>query len=258
MKKLTVQGCFSGSMAWAILFLMIACMSCSKTNPEPTPVVQPPPVVSAPSGVIQSFVITDSLIPFDGGSTLKWLVNGTNNQTVVTFNGVIVGVYGVLDTGPLKKNTVYTLALNNGKQASLTAKVADSVTTFLWGGGKRWRQTRLQIAFVPKDSVKSITVDTPMKEQIADQRIYFNLDGTSKILQSTSSRYPPPPDGGKFIIGTVLTNNNSLVLYTYTWQGIVYTITYGSLDGTEFTVSYVGSITTGGQKYSLANTYKLE
>jgi hypothetical protein len=246
MKQRTIQGYTTGNIAGIVLLLYMAiCTGCSKSDDQPTPVVQPPVVVSPPSGVIQTFVITDSLVPFNTGSTVKWLVNGTNNQTVVTFNGVIVGITGVLDTGPLKKTSVFTLAINNGKQASITLKVADSVTSILWGGGKFWKQTRSQVFIIPPGKTSYELVDTPVAAQIADQRIFFNFDGSSKIIQATSSRYVSPGDVGKFVVNNAQT--------TITWQGILFTIY--SIDVDDLVLSF-DALQANGTRIHTYYTYR--
>lgn len=230
-----------------LLLLLVACgWSCTKQTETITPPVQPPVVVSPPTGVIESFVLTDSLVPFYTGSTAKWLVSGTNTNTVITFNGVIVGNYGVLDTGPLKQNTVFTLAVNNGKKASVTLYVADSITTLLWNKGKRLRQTKLELYVVPAGKTDPVWVDTPMTVRIADQRIYFNLDGTSKSIQSTANANVAQGDAGKFVITAMQT--------AFIWQGTTYIL--GTLNDTVLVTVYDTVI--GGNKVHARNTYAYE
>lgn len=212
-----------------LLFIILgSCMSCTKQPDGYTPPVQPPSAVNPPTGEIQTFLLTDSLIAFNTGSTAKWLVTGTNLNSVITFNGVKVGNYGVLETGPLKQTSTFTLAINNGKQASVTLKVADSVTTLLWGKGRRLKQTKLEMYIVPAGKTDPVWVDTPMTARVADQRIYFSLNGSSKIIQSVSSSNVSYPDAGMFVVNATQT--------AFTWQGMVFII--GTLDNNQLVVTY--------------------
>jgi hypothetical protein len=204
--------------------------------------------VSPPSGVIQYFTLLDSLVPFNTGSTVKWLVSGNNAQTVITFNGVIVGINGVLDTGPLKKTTTFTLAINNGKQASVSLKVADSVTTLLWSGGKAWAQVRSEVKIVPAGQAQYAWVDTTksIDSSILDQRIYFNYTGDSKIIQSTPSKYVAPGDVGKFVVNVAQTQ--------FTWRGVLFTIM--TLDDKNLVVLF-DALQPNGTRVSTRYTYKI-
>ncbi len=230
------------------IFLLLGMLwSCTKSSDNYTPVVQPPATVNPPTGVIESFTLTDTLIPFYTGSTAKWLVTATNLNSVITFNGVVVGNYGVLDTGPLKQTTVFTLAVNNGKKASVTLKVADSVTTLLWNKGKRLRQTKYELFLVPTGQIDPVWIDNPIMARVADQRIYFNLDGTSRIYQSTASTYVAPPDAGRFVISA---SQNA-----FTWLGATYTI--GSLDNNVLITTY-DELMANGTIVRARNTYAYE
>ena len=230
-----------------IFLLLVMLWSCTKSPDNYTPVVQPPTTVNPPTGVIESFILTDTLVPFNTGSTAKWLVTGTNLNSVITFNGVVVGNYGVLDTGPLKQNTVFTLAVNNGKKASVSLTVADSITTLMWNKGKRLRQTKYELFLVPAGQTDPVWIDTPMMARIIDQRIYFNLDGTSRIYQSSASTYVSPPDAGRFIISASQT--------AFTWLGTSYTI--GSLDANTLLITYDQTLS-GGRTVRSRNTYAYE
>lgn len=222
-------------------------LSCTKSPDNFTPPVQPPVTVSPPTGVIESFTLTDSLVAFNTGSIAKWLVTSTNLNSVITFNGVIVGNYGVLDTGPLKQTTVFTLAVNNGAKASVTLSVADSVTTLLWNKGKRLRQTKYELYLVPAGQTDPVWIDTPMIARVADQRIYFNLNSTSRIYQSTASTYVSPPDAGRFVISASQT--------AFTWLGTSYTIV--SLDNTGLITTY-NLVLSSGRTVPARNTYAYE
>jgi hypothetical protein len=244
MKKSHTQGFVTASMAFTVLLFLCGC---SKAT-DPTPIVDPPVVVSPPSGVIQYFTLIDTLVPFNTGSTVKWLVNGTNNQTVVTFNGVIVSFNGVLDTGPLKQNTVFTLAINNGQQSSITLKVSDSITTLLWSNGKAWALVRSEVYIVPANQAQYTWVDTTksIDSSILDQRIYFNYNGGSTIIQSTPSKYVSPGDAGKFVVNSSQTQ--------FTWQGILFTIT--TLDDKNLVVLF-DALQPNGTRVRTRYTYKI-
>ena len=239
---------YSRTSAIALLFFFISGMwSCSKSTDNFTPAVQPPNTVNPPTGVIESFTLTDTLVAFNTGSIAKWLVTGTNLNSVITFNGVIVGNYGVLDTGPLKQNTTFTLAVNNGKKALASLKVADSITTLLWNKGKRLRQTKFEISLVPQGQTDPVWVDTPMTARVIDQRIYFSLDGTSRIYQSNANANVSPPDAGRFIV--------NVMQGTFTWLGNTYLI--GSLDNNELKINYDIALS-NGKKVHARNTYAYE
>lgn len=232
-----------------LLLIVSGCgMGCTKQPDGYTPDVQPPITVSPPTGEIQTFLLTDSLVAFNTGTTAKWLVTGTNLNSVITFNGVKVGNYGVLDTGPLKQTSTFTLAVNNGKKASLILKVADSVTTILWGKGRRLKQTKLEMFIVPAGKTDPVWVDTPMTARVADRRIYFNLDGSSNIIQSVSSRNVPPyPDAGPFVVNASQT--------AFTWQSIVFNI--DTLNNNKLVVTY-DAHQANGTTVRTRNTYLFE
>ena len=218
--------------------IMVTVMSCSKDPGENIiPPVVPPPVVSPPSGVIDTFYLTDSVVPYNTmGSTIKWLVTGTNTQTIVTLNGVKITFYGALDTGPLKQTTTFTLAINNGKQASRTVRVADSITTNLWNNGKRLRIIMRELSiWNPNNSLYEF-VDTTrsLDPYTLDQRIYFSYFGNSKLYQKTANIFVALNDGGRFVvhIGTNAMTDPS----TFRWQGILYTIV--TLDDNFLVVTY--------------------
>jgi hypothetical protein len=234
----------------SVLLIMTTCMSCSKTSENVTdPVVEDPrPPAAPPSGEIENFIITDTLVPFNViGSTIKWLVIGTNSLTMVTLNGIKVAVNGVLDTGPLKQTTTYTLAVNNGRRASATLKVADSITTLLWNRGKRLKQTRAEVYIVPAGLLYAQWVDTTITPRTADQRILFNYDGTSRLIQVTSSQYPTPNEPGRFVV--------NVANLSFTWQGKTYII--GDLDNTKLVVTF-DEIQPNGAKLHTRNTYLFE
>jgi hypothetical protein len=199
-----------------LLIIMVVCTSCSKSGDDPVdplPITSPPPA-TPPSGVISNFEITDSLMPFyTAGSFLKWWVSGTNAQTVVSINGVKVAFNGILDTGPLKQTTTFTLSVNNGKQASVICYVADSVTTLLWNKGKRLKMIKKEFGSYPIGSPTIGYKDSSMTDTEKDERIYFHYSSTSKILLvSNNVQYTGP----KFTISRDYKN--------LSWRGILYDI----------------------------------
>ncbi|MES2371891.1 MAG: hypothetical protein V4557_04880 [Bacteroidota bacterium] len=214
-KKSSSVYTFFRMISTMVLIIAVTCTSCSKDNPvDPIPTPGPPPT-SPPTGVISSFVITDSLMPFyTGGSMLKWLVTGTNGQTVVTINGVKVLFNGILDTGPLKQTTTFTLLVNNGKQASVVLHVADSVTTLLWNKDKRLKMIKKEFGYYPIGSADITYRDSTMTASEIDQRIYFHYSNTSKILLASNNvQYNGP-------VFTISRDYKNL-----SWGGRVYEIT---------------------------------
>ncbi len=242
-----------------VLMIMVIAMSCTKDPGENTTPYIPPPVVSPPSGMIDTFYLTDSVVPFNTfGSTMKWLVTGTNTQTIVTLNGVKIAFYGALDTGPLKQTTTFTLAINNGKQAARTLRVADSVTTNLWNNGKRLKIIMREVSiwnpnsnlYEFRDTTSSIDAYT------LDQRIYFSYFGTSKLYQKTANTFVALNDGGRFVVLAVInptttTTNPS----AFTWQGILYTIV--TLDSNFLVVTY-DAAQPNGPNLKTRDTYLFE
>lgn len=205
-----------------MLIIVVMCTSCSK-EPTPEPIPIPPiPTTPPPTGVISSFVITDSTMPFHtAGSILKWLVTGTNAQTVVKINGVIVLFNGILDVGPLKQTTTFTLEVNNGQKAAVVCYVADSLSTLLWNKGKRLKLTKKDYGYYPNP----VFQDSSVLDSEANERIYFNYDKTSKILLvSSNSQY----NGPKFTV--------SSDLKSFSWRGLFYDV--GLLDANILTVFF--------------------
>jgi hypothetical protein len=199
--------------------LLFVLSGCSKTV-TPDPIVLPPTTTppSAPSGVIQSFTIADTLVPFNKGSYVSWLVTGTNTLTIVTYQGIKVANYGSLDTGPLKQNTTFTLSVNSGAKATVSIKVADSVSTALWNEGKGLILTKTEYyGMLPTDTTTS-WIDQAIDKQVADQYIHFNYNGSSNIVQLTGSQYPSPGDTGPFVVVNRQTQ--------FIWRQVLYTIKY--------------------------------
>lgn len=231
---------------YLILLLVVCVAGCSKTTETVTTVPDPPPINTSPSGEIQTFVITDSLVPYNTGSTAKWLVTGTNSYSIVTFNGVKVATYGILDTGPLKQDTKFTLAVNNGKQSSIIVRVGDSVSTYLWNEGRGMRLVKLEAFVVPSGRTDPEWVDSTsaITERQADQRLFFTLFGESKILQSKTN-FVSPGDAGRYVVNAMQNG--------FTWQGITYTIT--TINGQVLVVTY-SALQPNNTYILMRNTYK--
>jgi hypothetical protein len=212
-----------------MLCIMVIVTGCAKSV-DPDPITStPPPVISGPSGEIQTFTLADTLVPFGNNTLVKWLVTGTNNLTVVTFNGVKVSAYGDLDTGPQKQTTTFTLAVNNGKKATVTLKVTDSITTLMWGNGRRLKKIKKEVFIAHLGQALQQWVDTTgsITPQVLDQRINFRLNGTSVIIQ-TSSIFVSDLDAGTFVVNPSQTG--------FSWRGIVYT--FVSIDIKGMVVTY--------------------
>ena len=217
---MTISRSFWGStsvkLSFALSFLVLA--GCSKTVP-PDPVLPPTSTTpSTPSGIIQSFTIADTLVPFNTGSYVKWLVTGTNTLTVVTFNGVKVASYGALDTGPLTQKTSFTLAVNSGAKATVSIKVADSVSTYLWNDGKALKLTKTEYFGSTPEDTTVMWRDSAIDKRIADQLVYFTYTGGSSIVQQTGSMYPSPGNTGPFVVVNQSTQ--------FIWRQVLYTINY--------------------------------
>ncbi len=215
-------------LLWLLLVLLLG--ACTKPAQDTPVIVMPPATTSPPSGVITTFFTTDTFVAFNTGTVAKWLVEGTNNQTVVTINGVKVPFYGSWDTGPLRTTTVFTLAINNGVQSKVTVKVSDSISGSLWNGGKRLKITRSEASVVDTSSTGTGMkwVDTTISPQVADQRILFGFDGSSSIIQATPSMYVAPGNVGNYIVNTSQTG--------FTWRNIDFTIV--TLDTKTLVVTY--------------------
>lgn len=233
-----------------MLVMVIFCTSCSKEE-DPAPIPIPtPPVVSPPSGIIESFTITETLKPYNTpGAILKWLVTGTNNQTLVTINGVKVAEYGIQDVGPLKLTTKFMLEVNSGKRDSVILKVADSVTTLLWNKGKRLKLVKRERYIYPTGSaIPKWVLDTPYSPAVLDERIYFHYSNTSEIYQLSANRFVALADGGKFTVS----NNQQF----FSWRGILYTILL--LDINFLVVEFDETQSNGTTKVRTMHTYQYE
>ncbi len=175
---------------------------------------------------------------------LKWLVTGTNAQTVVTINGVKVLFNGILDTGPLKQTTTFTLSINNGKQASVVCYVADSVTTLLWNKGKRLKLIKKEYGYYPAGSPDLQYRDTTITDSEADERIYFNYDNTSRIyLVKAGFSY----DGGRLAV--------SRGQKSFSWQSRMFDIEQLDIN---FLKVLFDEVQSNGTTLKLRHTYQFE
>jgi hypothetical protein len=228
----------------AIAFsMMVSVMSCTKSDPDIPVPPYVPPVLSQPTGTIDSFTLSDSLVPYgyNMGVTMKWSVIGTNSQTSIDINGVKFGFYGSIEVGPLKQTTLYILSVNNGKKDTVILKVADSVTTNMWNGSdaKRLRIIKRQVYrwvdTLPKSDY--FWVDTTIDAHTLDQRIYFSYRGTSRIYQKTANQYVALSDEGKFVVNLLNINPTGTQQFnSFRWQGNTFVIE--KLDANFMTISY--------------------
>lgn len=216
-------------LRWVLPLFLLAIVSCSKTV-DPTPVVPPPtPTPQTPSGVIDYFRMQDTLIGFNRTSNMSWLVSGTNSLTKVSIGGVYVGNAGAISTGVMKKDTVFTLSVNNGMEAKLKLRVADSILTLLWNDGKiavREKTETLDTANIWRDTV----IATPVsgKDQIA-----FLLTGKTVVTNNTGSY-----DAGRVLItpgdNTVMPAIPTILI----WRNTNYTLL--SIDAQRFILTRRG------------------
>jgi hypothetical protein len=196
----------------AACLFMVACIACSKAEDIPIPIPPPTPAPTPPSGVIQSFTVDDTLVAYNGSTSYKWLVTGTNSLTVVTLDGTPVKPYGVFGTGALHATTTYTLEINNGKKATVTITVADTLTSLLYNTGKRLKQTKYELLMGTR------WADTTMSQTMIDSRTYFNIDNTSKII--LVGPQPFVYNSGKFTVVQGVSTS------AFTWQGSIYTVDF--------------------------------
>lgn len=236
---------FIRALRYVVLFTMLACLACSKPDdPQPTPPTPPNPPVNIPTGVIEYFLVDTNLVGFNRATFAKWLVSGGNTLTRVTLSGDLVGLYGPRSTGLLKKDTVFTLAINNGVQATQKITVADSITTMLWNDGKYAQRTKSQV--YSGTGYKDTAVTLSM------ERIFFNLNKNTTVINIGS---PSPPDGGPFTVTQGRQANGPSMPYippTLTWRNTTFTII--SLDTQLLVVTYQAPDSTGTMR-SWKDTY---
>jgi hypothetical protein len=237
-------------VSWLVLIIVVAIVGCSKTDEVPSTIVIPPTPVITPSGEIQYFTINDTLVPFKSRSIVKWLVVGTNSQTIVTYNGAKVLFKGDIDTEPIKKATTYTLEVNSGKKATVSIKAADSLATHMWNSGKRLKIKKKEVYIIPLLGITDAKwVDTTkiVTDQVKDQRIYFHFTESAKIIQLTPQLYPPAPASSRFYPNSAQN--------TFFWQGTTFTVDY--LDDTMMVVLY-DELQPNGKKLLTRITYLFE
>ena len=229
-----------------VILSLIVINGCSKPDdPVPAPPPPPPPTPISPTGIIKEFILQDTIVPFNKGTIAKWSITESNNKTIVTFNDVKVTLYGVLETGRLKRATTFTLSVNSGAKQSKTVQVYDSITTYMWNEGRRWKQVNFEtlektIALPDSQWVAHMT------DTIANERTSFFLNGDSKI-QQLKTDYGTPGPSGKFVV--YLETNK------FSWKGILYSIVI--LDKTDFKITHE-IIQSNGAKLRHRNTYTFE
>jgi hypothetical protein len=241
--------------AFACAFgLAVALIGCTKPVEEPAIVVDTtrPPVL-LPSGNIKEFVALDTLIGFLKQSAYRWNVTETNTNTKVFVEGVQVANYGSAQTGALRNTTTFLLTVNNGKRATTTVYVADSLTTMFWNEGKRWRVLD-SLTFETQTVGNGPPVTdyfSHFTDKLANERVSFNLDGSSKEV-NISPNYPQPKASGKFVTNYDPTQ----VIYkaTLSWKGRLYKI--DTLTDTKLSMSYE-SVNSGVTVYNRIR-YKAE
>lgn len=220
---------------WVVpLLLLLFVVSCSKPDPvTPNPPPVNPPSPATPSGVIEYFRIKDTAIGFARTSVLTWLVSGTNTLTKVSIDGVYYSNSGGISTGILKKDSTFTLSVNNGAQAKVFIHVADSLITLFWNDGKYLMKEKSQVQDTTQASKWR---DTTMVGNTGKEMVFFGLDSTSKVT------IPPmaTSDAGMIIITPGKPGNPSTgvppTLTTFTWRGINYTLQ--SIDADNMIVTY--------------------
>jgi hypothetical protein len=216
---------------WAFfLAAILGCymMSCTKADKDFTPRVDTPagpPVI--PTGIITQFLVMDSLIGYGYQTIVKWTVMEGNIRTVVTLNGVKVGLNGGMQSGHLTTKTNFILAVNNGLTATKVVDVADPLTTYLWNDGKRWMPVNFFTynrnlktkGYFGQDSTYEgwESVYHLDSAKYSHERASFYLDGNTQEEQLSSS-YPRPNPSGKII---VLSNTGKLAFH---WKGRTYNI----------------------------------
>jgi hypothetical protein len=224
------------STAFACAFgLAVAMVGCTKPVDEPVIVVDTirPPILQ-PSGLIKEFIALDTLIAFLKGSTTRWNVTETNTKTLVFLDSVQVANYGSAQTGPLRQTTSFLLTVNNGKRATTIVNVADSLTTMFWNEGKRWRvvdalsfETQTVSGLPVRDWFSHFT------DKLANERVSFNLDGTSKEV-NISPNYPQPKASGKF--AATYYPLGSPYKVSLSWKGRLYLV--DTLTDTKLTMTF--------------------
>lgn len=208
----------------AVLLLGLFFAACSKPENFKDVVVDTTrPVVQGPTGTIKEFLALDSLIGFLHSTFIRWNVTDANAKTVVQFEGVTVSLYNSAQTDALRKTTTYKLTVNNGKSATVTVRVADSLTTGLWNDGRKWYVADA-LSYEPQ-VINGSQVDwiSHYTSELGSTRTMFYLDGTSKIVQN-SPIFPQPKPSGSFVTRYDSATVSSPAVASFTWKGRIYVI----------------------------------
>jgi hypothetical protein len=250
-------------VVYCIAFVVLLCCalfvtSCTKPD-EVKPIVVDtlPPPPSGPSGSIQEFSVQDTLVGHGMQTVIKWYVNGTNSLTEVRLNGEKVLFSGAMQSGPLTKNTVFTLSINNNKQSSQMIYVADSMATILWNEGRRWRttDTRTMALKVIKGSLGQDSTIEVWENTFASFngkyehfRTSFDLYGNSKEEQIFTN-FPQPNPSGKYVVVQVNNAPTKGTGHAMFWKSNVYYIDTLSISGKQM-VLYVDTAVNGRQTFN--------
>lgn len=181
------------------------------------------PVVQGPTGTIKEFVALDTLVGFLHSTFLRWNVTESNTKTVVQLEGVTVPLYNSAQTDALRKTTTYKLTVNNGKSATVTVRVADSLTTGLWNDGRKWYVADA-LSYEPQ-VINGTQVDwiSHYTSELGSTRTMFYLDGSSKVVQN-SPIFPQPKPSGSFVTRYDSATVSAPAVASFTWKGRIYVI----------------------------------
>jgi hypothetical protein len=141
----------------------------------------------------------------------------------VQLEGVTVPLYNSVQTDALRQTTTFKLTINNGKSATVTVRVADSLTTGLWNDGRKWYVADA-LSYEPQ-VINGSQVDwiSHYTSELGSTRTMFYLDGTSKIVQN-SPIFPQPKPSGSFVTRYDSATVSSPAVASFTWKGRIYVI----------------------------------
>lgn len=214
-----------GARKLAVVFLFgLFFAACTKPDDPGILVVDTTrPVAQGPTGTIKEFVALDSLIGFLHSTFIRWNVTETNSKTVVMYEGVSVPIYNSAQTAALRQTTTFKLSINNGKSATVTVQVADSLTTGLWNEGRRWYVVDA-MSFEPQ-VIGGIQVDwiSHYTSELGSMRTMFYLDGSSKVVQN-NPMLPQPRPSGSFVTRYDSATISAPAVASFTWKGRIYVI----------------------------------
>jgi hypothetical protein len=193
MTKGSTYSSYNALRFFALFVVAVCIFSCSKPDDIPTPTPPPvtPPASTQPTGVIDSYSIDDTLIKYNSASFGRWQVSGFNSLTTVTWGGNKVGYSGGISTGLLKKDTLLKLSVNSGAERSQMVHVADIITSKLYNDGKFAQKIKTEVFS------QGVFTDTAMAGTTSEEHVFFNLDGSTTIINIIT---PSPPNGGPFTI----------------------------------------------------------